>query len=90
MVYAGTLAHGTALSAAETVRMIPQLSTPAVRQAMRWAADELRLAEACSAVLTFMPQAPDRRLLGAFGPRILRHDEPGDGQARVAGTARSA
>ena len=26
MVYAGILAHGTALSAAETARMIPQLS----------------------------------------------------------------
>jgi TnpA family transposase len=54
MVYAGILAHGTALSAAETARMIPQLSAPAVRQAMRWAADERRLAEACRAVLTFM------------------------------------
>ena len=54
MVYAGILAHGTALSAAETARMIPQLSAPAVRQAMRWAADERRLAEACGAVLTFM------------------------------------
>ena len=54
MGYAGILAHGTALSAAETARMIPQVSAPAVRQAMRWAADERRLAEACSAVLTFM------------------------------------
>jgi Tn3 transposase DDE domain len=40
MVYAGILAHGTALSAAETARMIPQLSAPAIRQAMRWASDE--------------------------------------------------
>jgi TnpA family transposase len=55
MVYAGILAHGTALSAAETARMIPQVS---VRQAMRWAADERRLAEACSAVLTFMHRHP--------------------------------
>ena len=39
MVYAGILAHGTALSAAETARMIPQVSAPGVRQAMRWAAD---------------------------------------------------
>jgi hypothetical protein len=54
MVYAGILAHGTALSAAETALMIPQVSAPAVRQAMRWAADERRLAEACGAVLTFM------------------------------------
>lgn len=30
MVYAGILAHGTALSAAETARMIPQLSAPAI------------------------------------------------------------
>ncbi len=30
MVYAGILAHGTALSAAETARMIPQVSAPAV------------------------------------------------------------
>ena len=58
MVYAGVLAHGTALSAAETARMIPQLSAPAVRQAMRWAADERRLAEACGAVLTFMHRHP--------------------------------
>jgi TnpA family transposase len=54
MVYAGILAHGTSLSAAETARMIPQVSAPAVRQAMRWAADERRLAEACGAVLAFM------------------------------------
>src|SRR5208337_3917542 len=47
MVYGGILAHGTALSAAETARMIPQLTAPAVRQAMRWASDERRLAEAC-------------------------------------------
>ncbi len=58
MVYAGILAHGTALSAAETARMIPQLSAPAVRQSMRWAGDERRLAEACSAVLAFMHRHP--------------------------------
>jgi len=58
MVYAGILAHGTALSAAETARMIPQLSAPAIRQAMRWASDERRLAEACSAVLAFMQRHP--------------------------------
>jgi hypothetical protein len=39
MVYAGILAHGTSLLAAETARMIPQVSAPAVRQAIRWAAD---------------------------------------------------
>ncbi len=37
MVYAGILAHGTALSAAETAPMIPQLSAASVRQAMKWA-----------------------------------------------------
>ena len=54
MVYAGILAHGTALSAAECARMIPQLSASAIRQAMRWASDERRLGEACAAVLDFM------------------------------------
>jgi TnpA family transposase len=54
MVYAGILAHGTALSAAETARMIPQLTPGSVRAAMKWAGDERRLAEACSAVLAFM------------------------------------
>jgi len=32
MVYAGILAHGTALSAAETARMIPQVSAPTSRR----------------------------------------------------------
>jgi TnpA family transposase len=58
MVYAGILAHGTALSAAETARMIPQLSAPAIRQAMRWASDGRRLTDACSAVLAFMQRHP--------------------------------
>jgi TnpA family transposase len=58
MVYAGILAHGTALSAAETARMIPQLSAALVRQAMKWASDERRLAQACSAVLAFMHRHP--------------------------------
>ena len=38
--------------------MIPQLGAPAIRQAMRWASDERRLAEACSAVLAFMQRHP--------------------------------
>jgi TnpA family transposase len=58
MVYAGILAHGTALSAAETARMMPQLTAVSVRQAMKWARDERRLAEACRAVLTFMHHHP--------------------------------
>ena len=58
MVYAGILAHGTALSAAETARMIPQLSAASVRQAMKWAGDERRLAQACSAALASMHRHP--------------------------------
>jgi hypothetical protein len=54
IVYAGILAHGTALSAAETARMIPQLSPASVRQATKWASDERRLTEACGAIRTFM------------------------------------
>ena len=42
------------MSAAETARMIPQLSAVTVRQAMRWAGDERRLAEASAAVLAYM------------------------------------
>lgn len=58
MIYAGILAHGTALSAAETARMIPQLSAAAIRQAMRFAADERRLASASRAVLEYMHHHP--------------------------------
>ena len=61
MVYAGMLAHGTALSAAETARMIPQVSAPAVRQAMRWAADERgspRPAAPCSHSCIATPSRP--------------------------------
>src|SRR3546814_9383220 len=35
MVYAGIMAHGTSLTAAECARMIPQLSATSIRQAMR-------------------------------------------------------
>ncbi len=54
MAYAGVLAHGTSLTAAECARMIPQLSATSIRQAMRWAGDERRLALACQAVLEYM------------------------------------
>jgi hypothetical protein len=47
MVYAGISVHGTSTSAAETARMMPQLSAPSVRQA----GDERRLAETSAAVL---------------------------------------
>ena len=58
MVYAGILAHGTSMSAAATARMMPQLSAASVRQAMRWAGDERRLAEASAAVLAYMRRHP--------------------------------
>ena len=58
IVYAGILAHGTSMSAAETARMMPQLSATSVRQAMRWAGDERRLTEACTAVLSYMHRHP--------------------------------
>ena len=58
MVYAGIMAHGTSLSAAECSRMIPQLSATDIRQAMRWATNELRLAQASQAVLEFMHRHP--------------------------------
>ncbi len=58
MVYAGILAHGTSMSAAETARMMPQLSAASVRQAMRWAGDERQLAEASAAVLGYLRRHP--------------------------------
>jgi hypothetical protein len=58
MAYAGILAHGTSLTAAECARMIPQLSASSIRQAVRWAGDERRLAKACQAVLEFMQWHP--------------------------------
>ena len=58
MVYAGIMAHGTSLSAAECARMMPQLTAAGIRQAMRWAADERRLAQASQAVLSFMQRHP--------------------------------
>jgi TnpA family transposase len=58
MVYACIMAHGTSLSAAECSRMIPQLSASSIRQAMRWAADERRMAQASQAVLEFMHRHP--------------------------------
>ena len=90
MAYAGILAHGTSLTAAECARMMPQLSANSIRQAMRWAGDERRLAQACQAVLEFMQRHPIATTWGALGPRLLGHDEHGDHQACVAGPARSA
>jgi hypothetical protein len=73
MVYAGILAHGTALSAAETARMIPQLSPASVRQAMKWASDEQRLSEACGAVLTFMHTTSAKSPTGLKAPSASVH-----------------
>ena len=58
MVYAGILAHGTSMSAAEMPRMMPQLSATGVRQAMRWAGDERGLAQAYTAMLSYMHRHP--------------------------------
>ncbi len=58
MTYAGILAHGTSLTAAECARMIPELSANSIRQAMRWAADERRIRSACQAVLEYMQSHP--------------------------------
>jgi TnpA family transposase len=64
MVYAGILAQGTSMSAADTARMMPQLSASDVRQAMRWASDERRLADACAAVLAYMHRHPIAKTWG--------------------------
>lgn len=58
LAYAGILAHGTSLTAADCARMMPQLSATSIRQAMRWAGDERRLGKACQAVLEFMQGHP--------------------------------
>ena len=89
MVYAGILAHGTSMSAAETARMMPQLSAASVRQAMRWAGDERRLADASAAVLALHASASDRGDLGSLGSGLLRHDESGDPATGLASTPRS-
>ena len=58
MAYAGILAHGTSLTAADCARMMPQLSAASIRQSMRRAGDERRLGQACQAVLEFMQGHP--------------------------------
>ena len=77
MAYAGILAHGTSLTAAECARMIPQLSATSIRQAIRWAATSVdwhaparRCWSSCSATPSRQP--------GANRSGLLRHDEPGD------------
>ena len=58
MTYAGIMAHGTNLTAAECSLMIPRLSATGVRQAMRWGTNERRFAQASQAVLEFMHRHP--------------------------------
>src|SRR5438034_846158 len=50
LVYAAVFAHGTSLSAAEIARMIPELSSKAIRQMMKMVADERKLRQAADAV----------------------------------------
>jgi hypothetical protein len=90
MVYDGILAHGTSMSAAETARMIPQVSAATIRQAMRWAGAERRLAQASAAVLAYMRQHPIAayawRLSVSHRPLRRRSDAvPGDAQNRETG-----
>jgi hypothetical protein len=89
MVYAGILAHGTSMSAAETARMMPQLSAASVRQAMRWAGDERRLAEASAAVLAYMRRHP---IAATWGRSDLASSDMmslGDPATGMASTPRS-
>lgn len=58
MVYAAVLAHGTSMSAADLARMVPELSSSAIRQMMHRIADERKLRQAADAVLVFMHQHP--------------------------------
>ncbi|BBE10388.1 Transposase Tn3 family protein [Mycoavidus cysteinexigens] len=58
LVYAAVLAHGTSLSAADIARMIPELSSKAIRQMMRMTADERKLREASNMILEFMHRHP--------------------------------
>ncbi|KAF1004448.1 MAG: hypothetical protein GAK28_03970 [Luteibacter sp.] len=58
LVYAGLLAHGTALSGADMARMMPGLSAEAIHHSMRWTAQEKRLREANTAVFEYMQSHP--------------------------------
>jgi TnpA family transposase len=58
LTYAAILAHGTSLSAADVSRMIPELSSQAIRQMMDKIADERLLRDASDAVLAYMHRHP--------------------------------
>jgi len=87
MVYAGILAHGTSMSAAETARMMPLLSAGSVRQAMHCAGDARRSADASKGMDEYPdPHFPhwrrchetDHRSASGmyrFGPATRNHSE---------------
>ncbi|MBU9546209.1 Tn3 family transposase [Burkholderia multivorans] len=58
MVYSAILAHGTSLTATDISRMVPEVSTEAIRQMMKRLADERMLRTAADAVLEFMHEHP--------------------------------
>lgn len=58
LVYAGLLAHGTALSAMDTSRMVPSLAPEAIRQSMRWLEQETQVREANAMVFEYMHSHP--------------------------------
>ncbi|MEQ5844410.1 MULTISPECIES: Tn3 family transposase [Paraburkholderia] len=58
MVYSAVLAHGTSLSAADISRMVPEVSSAAIRQMMKRLEDERTLRTAADAVLRFMHEHP--------------------------------
>jgi hypothetical protein len=86
MAYAGILAHGTSLTAAECARMIPQLSATSIRQAMRWAGDE-RGWPGLPGGAGVHAGPRHRRHLGPSRSGLLGHDEPGDQPPGLAGPA---
>ena len=90
MVYAGILAHGTALSAAETARMIPQLSAASVRQAMKWAERRAPPRTGLQRRARFHASPSDFGDLGTIRFGLLRHDEHGDQPAGVCRPQRPA
>ena len=85
MAYAGILAHGTGLSAAECARMIPQLSATSIRLAMRWAGDERASGPGLPGGAGEFMQRQRHRDMGPSRSGLVGHDEPGDQPAGMAG-----
>jgi hypothetical protein len=91
MTYAGILAHGTSLTAAECARMIPQLSATSIRQAMRWLGRRRTAPGPGLPGRVGVHAAPcHRRELGSSRSGLIGHDELGDKPARVASTPGSS